>query len=315
MTNSQADNLFPPDCFGRYVLKRDRVVSLVKDTVAKQRAQNAAPASVYLSGCRGSGKTSLQFLLANEFEADGYEVYYFDSASNIPQGANKAFQQALLADKTKKVAVLVDEVAANPESGLFVPLLKGPFPNVVTIGSAVPRFISTGRTIMFREVVGMDDLCLRADDEDFQGLVQYCVGLNATSAELTKGICEYVLEDCGGHAYPTLSFIEHFFASGTAVKHLSSWDAFLKYYGFEEFTQSECYKSVRKRCFGHQLDQDLLNAAMRVMGGKEEGMDVGILTRLGWWDYQKNAFISPFLKNACLNSNLTPLTSNLSSPS
>lgn len=101
--------------------------------------------SVYLSGCRGSGKTCLQHLLAKSFQEDGYEVYFFRSAEEIPQGASMAFD-ALLEDNSKKVAVLIDEVGSNPNSGLYTTLLKSINPNLVTIGSAVPTPFRMGST-------------------------------------------------------------------------------------------------------------------------------------------------------------------------
>ena len=87
----------------------------VKDEISTQQQWNDQTQSVYLAGCRGSGKTSLEMLLAKDFKAKGYEVYFFKSASDIPQGAGLAFE-ALLKDKTKMFAVLIDEVASNPEA-------------------------------------------------------------------------------------------------------------------------------------------------------------------------------------------------------
>ena len=78
--------------------------------------------------------------------------------------------RSLLEDRTKKVAVLIDEVASDPNSELFVRLLKDAYPHLVTIGSAVPRFITTGVTGMFKTKVRMQDLVLKEEDENFQEL-------------------------------------------------------------------------------------------------------------------------------------------------
>jgi hypothetical protein len=117
--------MFPTNYFGQYILKRKRVIQKVKDFIESQKILNPGEAtSVYIGGCRGSGKTSLQMLLASSYKAEGYEVYFFKDAQDIPQGASLAFS-SLLEDKTKKISVLIDEVANHPNSSLFTELLKG----------------------------------------------------------------------------------------------------------------------------------------------------------------------------------------------
>lgn len=302
-----AVELFPENHFGQYVLKRDRVVKKVKEAMASQVAlRPRASQSIYLSGCRGSGKTSLQMLLARSLKAEGYEVYFFESAKDIPQGASLAFK-TLLEDKTKKVAVLIDEVASNPESGLFTALLKGAYPHLVTIGSAVPRFIPTGLTAVFKSVLRMTDLMLKEEDEDFQELVQYCVGLKATTPELTQTICKYLLKHCGGHVFPTLAFIEHFFTREDVQGFLVSMEVFNRYFCGPDLARSPFYKSVRDRCFVQLLDAETEKVAFRVLGGKEEAGDISTVIRLGWWDPEAGDFISHFLVNACL-SGVQPAT-------
>jgi hypothetical protein len=299
---SLENRLFPSNQFGQYVLKRDRVIKQVKESIDSQRKLYPGEAtSVYLGGCRGSGKTSMHMLLARTFNAEGYEVYFFESARQIPQGSSLAFK-SLLQDKTKKVAVLIDEVESDPKSELFTTLLKGPYPHLVTIGSAVPGYLKTGVTGAFKSRLGMTDLVLKQDDEDFQELIQYCVGLNATSAELTQYICKYLLEYCGGHTFPTLAFIEYFFTCDEAKEYLQNKEVFSRYLCGPDFARSPLYKPVRDRCFDELLDADTGNLAFRVLGGKEEANDISTVTRLGWWDPEARTFISPFLLNACLYS-------------
>lgn len=296
-----ANRMFPKNQFGEYVLKRDRVMKKVKEAMASQLALDPGEStSVYLAGCRGSGKTSLLMLLARSLKAEGYEVYFFESAEGIPQGANLAFK-ALLGDKTKKVAVLIDEVASNPESALFTALLKGAYPHLVTIGTAVPRYIPTGLTAMFKSKVRMTDLVLKEEDEDFQELAQYCVGLKATTPELTQTICKYLLKQCGGHTFPTLAFIEHFFTRDDAKGFLVSGEVFHRHFCGPDFACSRFYETVRNRCFEQLLDAETEKVAFRVLGGKEEAGDITTVTRLGWWDPEARDFISRFLVNACLS--------------
>lgn len=152
----------------------------------------------------------------------------------------------------------------------------------------------------------MSDLALEEDDEDFHGLIQHCTELNATSSALTEIICKEILQQCGGHAYPTLAFIEHFFrpadnADMTAIsKALSCPVGFHVYFGGEEFAQSRFQHDVRGRCFDELLDEDTVQIACRVFRGEEERGDVGALDSLGWWNRDKRGFISPFLRNAVL---------------
>jgi energy-coupling factor transporter ATP-binding protein EcfA2 len=292
--------MFPENHFGQYVLTRDRVVKNIKEEIAIQLSLGLGGSqSVYLSGCRGSGKTSLLNLLARAFKAEDYEVYFFLSAVDIPQDAYLAFM-TLLEDKTKKVAVLIDEVASNPVSGLFTALLKGPYPHLVTIGAAVPRFIP-GHAARFNCVLRMTDLVLREEDEDFQKLTKYCEGLQVTTPEMTQMICKYLLKQCGGHAFPTLAFIEHCFCGGVSKDTLSTLENFHRYFFGPDFIQSQFYLSVRGRCFDQLLDKDTEMVAFRVLGGKEEAGDITTLTRLGWWNSDSNDFISQFLVNACLS--------------
>lgn len=289
--------LFPPNQFGQYILKRERVLKKVKDEISTQQQWNDQTQSVYLAGCRGSGKTSLEMLLAKDFKAKGYEVYFFKSASDIPQGASLAFE-ALLKDKTKMFAVLIDEVASNPEAGLFTTLLKGGYPHLVVIGSAVPRFISTGITAKFESVLRMADLVLKSEDDDFLGLIEYCAGLKATTPELTQLICIYLLKQCGGHTFPTLAFIEHFFTLYDTKEFLVSMEVFQKHFSGPHFASSPFHKGVRSRCFDELLNAETEMMAFRVLGGREEVGDITTVIRLGWWDPDTRDFISPFFVNA-----------------
>jgi hypothetical protein len=75
-------------------------------------------------------------LLAKSFNAEGYEVYFFESAQQIPRGASLAFK-FLFQDQTKKVAVLIDEAGTDPDSELLITILKGSYRHLVNIGSAV----------------------------------------------------------------------------------------------------------------------------------------------------------------------------------
>lgn len=294
-----SNNLFPMSNFGQYVLTRDRVVRKVMEEVASQLALHPSDSpSVYLSGCRGSGKTSLLMLLAKFLKGEGFEVYFFESAQDIPQGAGWEFE-AMLEDENNKVAVLIDEVASDPNSGLFTALLKGSYPNLVTIGASVPLY--SPHPASFDSLLRMTDLVLREDDEDFQKLVQYCVELKATTPALTRAICKYLLEQCGGHTFPTLAFIEHFFTRDEVRGLLANKTAFDDYFRGPYFACSPFYQLVRNMCFEQLLNAEIEKVAFRVMGGKEEAGDISTMIQLGWWNRVTGDFISRFLVNACVS--------------
>lgn len=257
--------------------------------------------SVYLSGCRGCGKTSLLMLLAKSFSEKGYKVYFFPSPEFLGIAAATAVESLML-DRTQKVAVLVDEVANKPEAAALLSLLKSPHRNIVTIGAAVPRFLPNGSTAMFASILLMKDLVLKMDDKDFLQLVNYCVNLHVTSQTLTEKICTFLLKECGGHAYPTLAFTEYFFTYEEGKKVLTSEETFGRYFYDDTFANGGFYTQVRNRCFDRFSYTNSLQVATRVLGGKEWPTDIDALTRLGWWDPDANNFISQFLVNTILSA-------------
>lgn len=235
--------------------------------------------SVYLSGRRGCGKTSLLTLLGRYFHENGYQVYFFDAASAIPHGIGSAFK-LLLENQTQKVAVLVDELETNPTADLFTTLLKGTYPHLVTIGAAIPRYTPSGMAAKFATRLSMSDIVLRETDDDFLELINYWVLKDAASRKVTKMICKHVLDECSGHTYPTLKFIEYVFMHAPPEVRESKQN-FREYFGGPKFVDEEVYKFVIDRCFNIS-DTEATTAAIRVLGGKQKATDVISLTRVGW---------------------------------
>lgn len=163
-----ANALFPKNQFGQYVLSRKRLLKKLQEEMASQlqHASELSP-SIYLSGCHGSGKTSLLHLFARWLKKKGYEVYFFETAACIPQGIRVALE-SLLEGKTKKVAVLIDDVNSNPDSDILLPLLHGQYPHLVTIGAGVPR---RQYSASFNSSWSMADIVLKEEDKDFKKLV------------------------------------------------------------------------------------------------------------------------------------------------
>lgn len=283
------------------ILSRDRVVKTVKQEIASQLAAHPDSAtSVQLSGCQGSGKTSLLHLLASSFKADGYEVYFIKDARDIPRGASAAFT-SLLQEQTQKVAVLIDGVDLKPKSPLFATLLKGPFPRLVTVGSSVPR-TPPGVSARFKSKLHMSDLNIAVSDEDFQELIQHYIAMNVATPEMTEGICKYWRDQFSGHTYPTLTYIEYFFTHVDAKSILTNWQTFRKHFMNHQFSESSVYQSVKNRCYAGMDDPPTAEAVHRVLCGRPEPHDLETSTQFGWWDPKSRDVITAFLKNLVLQS-------------
>jgi hypothetical protein len=105
-----------------------------------------------------------------------------------------------------------------------------------------------------------------------------------TIPELTQAICKVIIKQCGGHTFPTLAFIEHFFTHDAARGFLASKMAFRRYFCGPQFAHSSVYDAVRNRYFPQIRNAETEQVAFRVLGGKEEAGDISTVTRLGWWD-------------------------------
>jgi hypothetical protein len=292
---------FRRDGFGRYVLKRQGVVSAILQTNQKQLTEEPANStSIYLSGCRGMGKTCDLMLIARELTSKGWEVYWFKTARSIPERSGAVFEAYIKENSNKKIAVLIDEVHTDPNSDIFTSLLKDAPPNVLTIGAAVPRYLPTGGTAQFRAVLRSPDLILKDKDEDVRELIKHWKRQNVTSPETVEYVSKFLLDHCGGHVYPVLAFMEHFFTNDETKKFLTDTRKFRRHFNSPEFAQSEVYHRIGTRCFDQMLDPDIAATVSRVLGGGEQDGDIGTLSRLGWWDLDKQSIISSLLLNICL---------------
>jgi len=259
--------------------------------------------SVYLSGCRGMGKTCDLKLLAQYLKFKGWEVYWFESAADIPQGIGKDFKAYACENETIKVAVLVDEVAAQPQSGLFTALLKDAPPNVLIVGAAVPRNVTAGNVSSFRTMLRSSALILKENDEDVLDLIEYWKGFATnTSPDMVDFACRFLLNHCGGHVYPVLAFMEHYFTNDEAKKVLADKNAFECHFLSPEFANSDRYRSVCSRCLFDKMSTDPYYFATLslVLSGRGSAADIDTLSRLGWWDPDKKNIISALLMSEFL---------------
>ena len=305
ITEEEGQPYFIMNGFGKYVLDRKRLLTEVSDAVDFQlKEQPLNSASVYLSGCMGMGKTSDLILIAKYLKTKGYNIYFFTSADKIPDGIGTELTTYAQQNKEQKIAVIVDEVATKPNSHLFVYLLKGKLPNMLTIGAAVPMFNRTGGTGAFRKVLRTSDLVLKASDEDVCGLIKHWKTKRVATDEMVDHVSEFLLGHCGGHVYPVLAFMEYFFTNSEATKHLTSEQEFRRYFFSADFAKSDVYRGVCNRCFDDALTLEAESAQTiaRVLSGREEANDIGTLCRLGWWDVKKNDVLSALLMNECLRN-------------
>lgn len=292
--------------FGNYVLQRNKVIAAISAGVKGQLATGKDNSTgVFLSGCRGMGKTSLLHLVASDLKSNGYEVYFYNSADRIPLGAGDKFLAFAKQNPDKQIAVLIDEVHSKPSHNIFVTLLKDAPPNILTIGAAVARYEPSNVTCYFRTVLLTSDLVLNGDDEDIRRLIEHwkdVAGKNGITPEMVEHVSSFLLEHCGGHVYPVLAFMEHFFVhvSSEQASLLSSEIAFAKHFYSPEFAVSDVSKSVRSRCFGELNQPESAEALARVVGGTPRDTDITNLTRLGWWLLEKNSILSTLMLNTYL---------------
>jgi hypothetical protein len=260
------------------------------------------------------GKTCDLMLIAKAFHANGWEVYWFDSASSIPQGIGQTFKSYAIENMNKKkIAVIVDEVHTNPYSDLFIALLKDAPPNLTTIGAAVSVLLPIETTAQFRHTLKTSDLVLKESDDDVRALIEHWKTDNegVVSSKMVEYVSMFLLNYCGGHVYPVLALMEHFFAPDGAKaepnskQFLSDKARFNKYMYSPDFMKSRVYKSICNRCYDGLSSTDLVQALQRVLTGRPMvGIythDIDTLTRVGWWNINDNIIISTLLKNESLH--------------
>jgi hypothetical protein len=103
---------FPQSGFGPYVLERKKVVNAVFNAIENQLKLDKQSTGVYLSGCRGMGKTCDLRLIAEEFNVEGWEVYWFESVSLITPGDGLEIRS--YAKQCLGMALKASNVVGNP---------------------------------------------------------------------------------------------------------------------------------------------------------------------------------------------------------
>jgi hypothetical protein len=293
-------DFFLENQFGSIVLPRDRIFLLVSKYLQDQLAlSKSSTHSIYLSGCRGTGKTSMLLLLCDFYSKKGYLVYFFDSAASIPMSATAEFVK-VVKDTSKKVFIAIDEIFTLEQSPIYVTLMKGNFPNLIIFGAAVPYELGPRHTAHFRHKIGMSDLVLRSEDKDFLQLVEKIVSLNKGSPEVIFAICNHILEYCGGHLFPTLRFIEVFFTKPELKEFILTFESFFTFFHSSCFSENLYYVGIINRCFTSSGTAAV--SAFKLLNSSFTQADVDSLERVGWLDKKKRALVSKLLETFCLKS-------------
>jgi hypothetical protein len=292
--------MFPSHRFGTYVLDRQRLIAKIKQNIDDHKIKHANEPrchSILLSGCEGTGKTSLLMLTAKSLKMSGYEVYYFSSVSLL----SSEFVQHLieLTSKSSKLfAVLVDDITLDGERSdnysNIQRIMKRKSNNLVFIGSTVVPESVLGINEKFSTSLGFLELALKTDDSDFLKLVEDLCG---NKEEFLKN-CKYILGMCNGHLYPTLAKIEYFFSSPENRQKYVSYEPFFMYFN-TTFSDTWELQKIADRCFPntslfHQLEN------VWTCRGTED--DFKAIEKVGWWLPEERDCLSPFLKNLVLRN-------------
>jgi hypothetical protein len=171
----------------------------------------------------------------------------------------------------------------------------------MVVGAAVPKHIHVGITADFKKVFGSSDLVLLETDSDFLALMKHCEELKVTTPAMTSIVCKYLLKYCGGHVYPVLAFIEHFFTIPEASRYLVSEPCFLTYFHGPKFKTSKIQRKVADICFHELSMKESADALNRVLSNQPKATDLLELNRLGWWNERPCGPISVLLLNEALH--------------
>jgi len=235
--------MFPQKPFGKYVLKRKRLLKEVSKAITQQREERGtASQSIYLSGYRGMGKSSLLMLIAKDLNRIGYEVYYFGQTTILNDEIVEALKEKVnQKEDDKLLAVLVDDATASRKAEALPWLLSSDNPNLVTIGAAVPKFVD----FAFRAQLGTTELRLQEYEKDFVKLIDHIKRLELTTPVATDFICRLLLRQCRGHVFPTLAFIEAYFTTEELKPFIEDEVKFFRHFGTPAFDQTNVHQFVK----------------------------------------------------------------------
>ena len=172
---------------GYIVFQREEFIEIVENEIKKQRQKNLfSAASIYLSGSRGSGKSSFLMLLCKKFKNLGFKTYFIPDGESLNDITSDEIDISLA--KNDKVAILIDEIYTNPNSKLWIFMFKMcKNPNLIVVGAAVPTFGVLDRmTARFDTSFTMSSLLLEVGNSDMKQLVSHWQNYCKTNSTYRK---------------------------------------------------------------------------------------------------------------------------------
>lgn len=289
---------FPESGFNQntILLPRQRLVDDCFRSL-KNQLKKKTIASTYISGMRGSGKTSFLQLLAIKFSQSGIPTYFFSSMSDF--NCVPLIEHHFPKEKNATVVIFIDDVSEDAEYmyGYIIGFLKHPdsLPcQVVVVGAGAPTAPIDGFSNVIRS-----EFLLTDDGEEMTQLMNYWAERRPDmDRSVLEQICKYVRYYCGGHLLSTAKCMEFAFDNPTWKDEGGTANllTFKKHFLSEAFTRHRTYKEVIRRCFGHPIDKELLKASLGVL--RSVG-SVSLLWQYGWWTEQ--GFVSPLVRSYILS--------------
>ena len=103
------------------------------------------------------------------------------------------------------------------------------------------------------------------------------------------------MNHCGGHLFPTLSFIEYFVSVSENRKPFQNFDNFFHYYHSPDFVKSDAYKTVKHRCI--TMTGRISRHVTNILSNEFQDVDIDTLERVGWYISDTKSFIPVLFKN------------------
>ncbi len=263
---------------------------------------NLSEPSLYFRGPAGSGKSQLMFLLATELVKRGHSVYYIKDARLLKSFEESEFQNlnASIGKDAKKVYLLIDEVSGPMDHAVL--LLKDELPNIVVIGTGIPRLSQPSPA--FRKKLPGSYIMLQKYElaECFVIFKTMIPAGYVLEDEHLNFLLETVRYNTGGHLYPFLKLTEHLIVHHTADCRSKAIVATLMKLSCNPVHHAcaSVIDDIRSRSYS-SIGSGAETLALSVLAGKHSSTDLAALENLGYFNSETNTFLSDFLVSTLLN--------------
>jgi hypothetical protein len=227
-------------------------------------------------------------LLGKELESKNlYDVYYFENAVGLDKYSKESFIQARdkSLEENKTMVIMVDEVHQNPNACAWTYLLKDAT-GIIVIGVGIPYLNLTSP--QFIDKYPPAEMYFNCNSEDMKELIDLFVKQTMgrdISPDDIAAICHYICHYTSGHMFPMLKFCEHIFDPAQS-DHLGDYG---KYLTSKAFYDHKDFVGVRKRCFSKPPFDPIYKI---LHGGVLLDINTNVLDQLGYWNVEKEWFIS-----------------------